>query len=183
MLCFRSLGVHCSKVRSLTLDSWEPELLKVRYRSLCNVSLSGCLCNCKSCSDALKESVFKMGKTEFTLNFLWEDWSLSHLQKWTLLSLFQTSIYLYAVLTDLAIFLKFKCTCSLTVILKNHCTSVLKGALSYIFCLFFIWKQLMCELGNSIINHIYEGTCEEQGLRKPGPNSTRSLVSQTYIHT
>ncbi|XP_076131904.1 arf-GAP with coiled-coil, ANK repeat and PH domain-containing protein 3 [Alosa pseudoharengus] len=56
----RSLGVHCSKVRSLTLDSWEPELLK-----------------------------------------------------------------------------------------------------------------LMCELGNSIINHIYEGTCEEQGLRKPGPNSTR----------
>lgn len=27
-LC-RSLGVHCSKVRSLTLDSWEPELLKV----------------------------------------------------------------------------------------------------------------------------------------------------------
>lgn len=30
--CFvcRSLGVHCSKVRSLTLDSWEPELLKVR---------------------------------------------------------------------------------------------------------------------------------------------------------
>uniref|UniRef100_I3N4Q1 Arf-GAP with coiled-coil, ANK repeat and PH domain-containing protein n=1 Tax=Ictidomys tridecemlineatus TaxID=43179 RepID=I3N4Q1_ICTTR len=24
-----SLGVHCSKVRSLTLDSWEPELLKV----------------------------------------------------------------------------------------------------------------------------------------------------------
>lgn len=28
----RSLGVHCSKVRSLTLDSWEPELLKVRRR-------------------------------------------------------------------------------------------------------------------------------------------------------
>lgn len=30
--CFvcRSLGVHCSKVRSLTLDSWEPELLKVQ---------------------------------------------------------------------------------------------------------------------------------------------------------
>uniref|UniRef100_A0A3B1K706 Arf-GAP with coiled-coil, ANK repeat and PH domain-containing protein n=1 Tax=Astyanax mexicanus TaxID=7994 RepID=A0A3B1K706_ASTMX len=56
----RSLGVHCSKVRSLTLDSWEPELLK-----------------------------------------------------------------------------------------------------------------LMCELGNSVINHIYEGTCEEQGVKKPGPNSTR----------
>ncbi|KAL6483533.1 hypothetical protein MHYP_G00084050 [Metynnis hypsauchen] len=56
----RSLGVHCSKVRSLTLDSWEPELLK-----------------------------------------------------------------------------------------------------------------LMCELGNSVINHIYEGTCEEQGVKKPGPNSPR----------
>ncbi|PKU30516.1 arf-gap with coiled- ank repeat and ph domain-containing protein 3 [Limosa lapponica baueri] len=25
----KSLGVHCSKVRSLTLDSWEPELLKL----------------------------------------------------------------------------------------------------------------------------------------------------------
>uniref|UniRef100_A0A8C9VLY7 Arf-GAP with coiled-coil, ANK repeat and PH domain-containing protein n=1 Tax=Scleropages formosus TaxID=113540 RepID=A0A8C9VLY7_SCLFO len=56
----RSLGVHCSKVRSLTLDSWEPELLK-----------------------------------------------------------------------------------------------------------------LMCELGNSIINHIYEGSCEELGLKKPGPSSSR----------
>lgn len=33
--CFvcRSLGVHCSKVRSLTLDSWEPELLKVRAKA------------------------------------------------------------------------------------------------------------------------------------------------------
>uniref|UniRef100_A0A3P8YHY5 Arf-GAP with coiled-coil, ANK repeat and PH domain-containing protein n=1 Tax=Esox lucius TaxID=8010 RepID=A0A3P8YHY5_ESOLU len=56
----RSLGVHCSKVRSLTLDSWEPELLK-----------------------------------------------------------------------------------------------------------------LMCELGNSVINHIYEGGCEEMGVKKPGPSSTR----------
>lgn len=26
---YRSLGVHFSKVRSLTLDSWEPELIKV----------------------------------------------------------------------------------------------------------------------------------------------------------
>ncbi|XP_041859375.1 arf-GAP with coiled-coil, ANK repeat and PH domain-containing protein 3 isoform X4 [Melanotaenia boesemani] len=56
----RSLGVHCSKVRSLTLDSWEPELLK-----------------------------------------------------------------------------------------------------------------LMCELGNSVINHIYEGSCQEQGLKKPLPSSSR----------
>ncbi|KAG7477679.1 hypothetical protein MATL_G00072250 [Megalops atlanticus] len=56
----RSLGVHCSKVRSLTLDSWEPELLK-----------------------------------------------------------------------------------------------------------------LMCELGNRTVNQIYEGTCEELGLKKPGPSSSR----------
>ncbi|XP_066527403.1 arf-GAP with coiled-coil, ANK repeat and PH domain-containing protein 3b [Hoplias malabaricus] len=56
----RSLGVHCSKVRSLTLDSWEPELIK-----------------------------------------------------------------------------------------------------------------LMCELGNAVINQIYEGACEERGLKKPGPNSSR----------
>ncbi|MBN3318686.1 ACAP3 protein, partial [Atractosteus spatula] len=56
----RSLGVHCSKVRSLTLDSWEPELLK-----------------------------------------------------------------------------------------------------------------LMCELGNSTVNQIYEGACEELGMKKPGPSSSR----------
>uniref|UniRef100_A0A3Q3VYF3 Arf-GAP with coiled-coil, ANK repeat and PH domain-containing protein n=1 Tax=Mola mola TaxID=94237 RepID=A0A3Q3VYF3_MOLML len=56
----RSLGVHCSKVRSLTLDSWEPELLK-----------------------------------------------------------------------------------------------------------------LMCELGNTVINQIYEGACEELGAKKPGPTSSR----------
>uniref|UniRef100_A0A3Q3X3J7 Arf-GAP with coiled-coil, ANK repeat and PH domain-containing protein n=1 Tax=Mola mola TaxID=94237 RepID=A0A3Q3X3J7_MOLML len=56
----RSLGVHCSKVRSLTLDSWEPELLK-----------------------------------------------------------------------------------------------------------------LMCELGNSVINHIYEGSYQEQGFKKPLPSSSR----------
>ncbi|KAF7660226.1 hypothetical protein LDENG_00286280 [Lucifuga dentata] len=56
----RSLGVHCSKVRSLTLDSWEPELLK-----------------------------------------------------------------------------------------------------------------LMCKLGNTAINHIYEGNCQELGAKKPGPSSSR----------
>ncbi|XP_046881194.1 arf-GAP with coiled-coil, ANK repeat and PH domain-containing protein 3 isoform X2 [Hypomesus transpacificus] len=56
----RSLGVHCSKVRSLTLDSWEPELLK-----------------------------------------------------------------------------------------------------------------LMCELGNTVINQIYEGACDELGVRKPSPASIR----------
>uniref|UniRef100_A0A8C5FK88 Arf-GAP with coiled-coil, ANK repeat and PH domain-containing protein n=1 Tax=Gadus morhua TaxID=8049 RepID=A0A8C5FK88_GADMO len=56
----RSLGVHCSKVRSLTLDSWEPELLK-----------------------------------------------------------------------------------------------------------------LMCELGNSVINHIYEGSYQQMGLKKPLPTSSR----------
>uniref|UniRef100_UPI0037E87863 arf-GAP with coiled-coil, ANK repeat and PH domain-containing protein 3 n=1 Tax=Semicossyphus pulcher TaxID=241346 RepID=UPI0037E87863 len=63
----RSLGVHCSKVRSLTLDSWEPELLK-----------------------------------------------------------------------------------------------------------------LMCELGNSVINHIYEGSYQEQGLKKPLPSSSRQ-EKETWI--
>uniref|UniRef100_A0A3B3DQW7 Arf-GAP with coiled-coil, ANK repeat and PH domain-containing protein n=1 Tax=Oryzias melastigma TaxID=30732 RepID=A0A3B3DQW7_ORYME len=63
----RSLGVHCSKVRSLTLDSWEPELLK-----------------------------------------------------------------------------------------------------------------LMCELGNNVINHIYEGSCQEQGLKKPLPSSSRQ-EKETWI--
>uniref|UniRef100_A0A665UQ68 Arf-GAP with coiled-coil, ANK repeat and PH domain-containing protein n=1 Tax=Echeneis naucrates TaxID=173247 RepID=A0A665UQ68_ECHNA len=68
----RSLGVHCSKVRSLTLDSWEPELLK-----------------------------------------------------------------------------------------------------------------LMCELGNSVINHIYEGSYQEQGLKKPLPTSSRqekeSWIKAKYV--
>lgn len=32
LFSIRSLGVHCSKVRSLTLDSWEPELLKVIFK-------------------------------------------------------------------------------------------------------------------------------------------------------
>uniref|UniRef100_A0A8P4GCW0 Arf-GAP with coiled-coil, ANK repeat and PH domain-containing protein n=1 Tax=Dicentrarchus labrax TaxID=13489 RepID=A0A8P4GCW0_DICLA len=61
----RSLGVHCSKVRSLTLDSWEPELLK-----------------------------------------------------------------------------------------------------------------LMCELGNTVINQIYEGSCKELGAKKPGPSSSRLVLTE-----
>jgi len=28
-LCCRGFGVHISKVRSITLDAWEPELFKV----------------------------------------------------------------------------------------------------------------------------------------------------------
>uniref|UniRef100_I3KTC3 Arf-GAP with coiled-coil, ANK repeat and PH domain-containing protein n=1 Tax=Oreochromis niloticus TaxID=8128 RepID=I3KTC3_ORENI len=35
----RSLGVHFSKVRSLTLDSWEPELLKVTLLKKCSLSV------------------------------------------------------------------------------------------------------------------------------------------------
>uniref|UniRef100_A0A8C1M3R6 Arf-GAP with coiled-coil, ANK repeat and PH domain-containing protein n=1 Tax=Cyprinus carpio TaxID=7962 RepID=A0A8C1M3R6_CYPCA len=34
--------------------------------------------------------------------------------------------------------------------------------------------KLMCELGNAVINQIYEGACEEQRLKKPGPSSSRS---------
>ncbi|XP_029291587.1 arf-GAP with coiled-coil, ANK repeat and PH domain-containing protein 3-like isoform X3 [Cottoperca gobio] len=33
--------------------------------------------------------------------------------------------------------------------------------------------KLMCELGNSVINHIYEGSYQEQGLKKPLPSSSR----------
>uniref|UniRef100_A0A8C5NE78 Arf-GAP with coiled-coil, ANK repeat and PH domain-containing protein n=1 Tax=Gouania willdenowi TaxID=441366 RepID=A0A8C5NE78_GOUWI len=33
--------------------------------------------------------------------------------------------------------------------------------------------KMMCELGNTVINHIYEGSCEEQGAKKPGPSSSR----------
>ncbi|KAM9344000.1 LOW QUALITY PROTEIN: arf-GAP with coiled-coil, ANK repeat and PH domain-containing protein 3 [Pholidichthys leucotaenia] len=33
--------------------------------------------------------------------------------------------------------------------------------------------KLMCELGNSVINHIYEGSYLEQGLKKPLPSSSR----------
>uniref|UniRef100_A0A673K2D5 Arf-GAP with coiled-coil, ANK repeat and PH domain-containing protein n=1 Tax=Sinocyclocheilus rhinocerous TaxID=307959 RepID=A0A673K2D5_9TELE len=34
--------------------------------------------------------------------------------------------------------------------------------------------KLMCEIGNTVINQIYEGACEEQRLKKPGPSSSRS---------
>ncbi|KAG5835499.1 hypothetical protein ANANG_G00244660 [Anguilla anguilla] len=33
--------------------------------------------------------------------------------------------------------------------------------------------KLMCELGNGTVNQIYESTCEELGLKKPGPSSSR----------
>uniref|UniRef100_A0A3B4FF54 Arf-GAP with coiled-coil, ANK repeat and PH domain-containing protein n=1 Tax=Pundamilia nyererei TaxID=303518 RepID=A0A3B4FF54_9CICH len=35
-----------------------------------------------------------------------------------------------------------------------------------------LWT-LMCELGNTVINQIYEGSCEELGAKKPGPSSSR----------
>uniref|UniRef100_A0A3P9KWE4 Arf-GAP with coiled-coil, ANK repeat and PH domain-containing protein n=1 Tax=Oryzias latipes TaxID=8090 RepID=A0A3P9KWE4_ORYLA len=33
--------------------------------------------------------------------------------------------------------------------------------------------KLMCELGNTVINQIYEGTCGVSGVKKPGPSSSR----------
>uniref|UniRef100_A0A3Q2DHZ7 Arf-GAP with coiled-coil, ANK repeat and PH domain-containing protein n=1 Tax=Cyprinodon variegatus TaxID=28743 RepID=A0A3Q2DHZ7_CYPVA len=33
--------------------------------------------------------------------------------------------------------------------------------------------KLMCELGNSVINRVYEGSYQEQGLKKPSPSSSR----------
>lgn len=42
VLTCRSLGVHFSKVRSLTLDTWEPELLKVRMLVSCTLFIYFC---------------------------------------------------------------------------------------------------------------------------------------------
>lgn len=52
---------------------------------------------------------------------------------------------------------------------------LLDGCVCVVLALLYVWLclQLMCELGNSVINHIYEGTCEEQGTKKPGANSPR----------
>uniref|UniRef100_A0A3B4T2H8 Arf-GAP with coiled-coil, ANK repeat and PH domain-containing protein n=1 Tax=Seriola dumerili TaxID=41447 RepID=A0A3B4T2H8_SERDU len=47
--------------------------------------------------------------------------------------------------------------------IELHCSN-----LNYSFPL-----SLMCELGNTVINHIYEGGCEELGAKKPGPSSSR----------
>lgn len=82
----RSLGVHCSKVRSLTLDSWEPELLKV--------------CGARGLQRGVVGQ--RPGLTP----------------------------------------------CALSV-------------------------QLMCELGNSTVNGIYEAQCEGPGSRKPTASSPR----------
>lgn len=35
----------------------------------------------------------------------------------------------------------------------------------------------MCELGNTVINQIYEGACEELGAKKPGPSSSRYVLN------
>ena len=39
-VCCRSLGVHISKVRSIQLDAWEPELLKVSSPKWCTGSVA-----------------------------------------------------------------------------------------------------------------------------------------------
>lgn len=38
----------------------------------------------------------------------------------------------------------------------------------------------MCELGNTVINQIYEGACEELGAKKPGPSSSRFVWILSY---
>lgn len=38
----------------------------------------------------------------------------------------------------------------------------------------------MCQLGNTVINQIYEGSCKELGAKKPGPSSSR-CVSCTLL--
>uniref|UniRef100_A0A673K6F8 Arf-GAP with coiled-coil, ANK repeat and PH domain-containing protein n=1 Tax=Sinocyclocheilus rhinocerous TaxID=307959 RepID=A0A673K6F8_9TELE len=41
--------------------------------------------------------------------------------------------------------------------------------------------KLMCEIGNTVINQIYEGACEEQRLKKPGPSSSRSVCEDVLL--
>ncbi|RLV82427.1 hypothetical protein DV515_00016659, partial [Chloebia gouldiae] len=89
----RSLGVHCSKVRSLTLDSWEPELLKV-----------------------------SAGRNAGNAGILWKR--------------------------------------------GNSSPEEFNSLRGFHF-------QLMCELGNSTMNQIYEAQCEELGLKKPTAGSSR----------
>lgn len=93
----RSLGVHCSKVRSLTLDSWEPELLKVSEGCPDDVGVSG------------------LWGWEWMGGVLWG------------------------------------------------------SGLRPVLCR----SQLMCELGNSMVNQIYEAQCEGLGSRKPTASSPR----------
>uniref|UniRef100_A0AAY5L001 Arf-GAP with coiled-coil, ANK repeat and PH domain-containing protein n=1 Tax=Esox lucius TaxID=8010 RepID=A0AAY5L001_ESOLU len=40
--------------------------------------------------------------------------------------------------------------------------------------------KLMCELGNGVINHIYEGACEELGLKKPGQEK-EAWIKSKYV--
>lgn len=41
------------------------------------------------------------------------------------------------------------------------------GISSLFFC--FSAKQLMCELGNDVINRVYEAKVEKMGIKKPQP--------------
>ena len=53
VMFFRSLGVHVSKVRSLTLDAWEPEQIKVKWVIWC---FNNCLNKIKG--DSLSSLIF-----------------------------------------------------------------------------------------------------------------------------
>ena len=97
----RSLGVHCSKVRSLTLDSWEPELLKV------------CGGQCMLPGDWWGEGDRSQVCPLEGRSVGWAD------------------------------------------------------AGPTVSC------QLMCELGNSTVNRIYEAQCEGPGTKKPTASSPR----------
>lgn len=43
-------------------------------------------------------------------------------------------------------------------------------------------SQLMCELGNGVINQIYEARREELGARKPQPGDPRYSTGGKVIH-
>lgn len=43
--------------------------------------------------------------------------------------------------------------------------------------IFLLLSQLMCELGNGVINQIYEARREELGARKPQPGDPRYMIA------
>lgn len=124
MFC-RSLGVHLSKVRSLTLDSWDPEQIKV----------SGFVFVCVCVSKRERPAD---GQTDT----------------------FQLSSKSSISLTD-----------SDGVICWWRCLWLL--ILFWVYLCYMCLFQLLCILGNDVINGIYEECSTEDGIKKPTSQSPR----------
>lgn len=50
-----------------------------------------------------------------------------------------------------------------------------------VFLFLYEFHQLMCELGNRVINQIYEARREELGARKPQPGDPRYKTAYVVI--